>query len=43
MVLLHGTEDKTVPYWTAAQFVEEMQQAGNRCECIPMKAGILSM
>ena len=28
---LHGTEDQTVPYWTIEQFVEEMQQAGNRC------------
>jgi len=39
MALLHGTEDETVPYWTIEQFVEEMQQAGNRCELYAYKGG----
>lgn len=39
MALLHGTEDETVPYWTIEQFVEEMQQVGNRCELYAYEGG----
>jgi acetyl esterase len=39
MALLHGTEDATVPYWTIAEFVDEMQQAGNRCELYTYEGG----
>jgi acetyl esterase/lipase len=39
MALLHGTADETVPYWTVEQFVEDMQQAENRCELYTYEGG----
>ena len=39
MLLLHGTEDQTVPYSTITQFTQEMQEAGNRCELHTYKDG----
>ena len=31
-LLLHGTADEAVPFEQASQFVNQMQEAGNRCE-----------
>lgn len=31
-VIIHGREDKTVPFATAQAFAEAMRKAGNRCE-----------
>lgn len=31
-LVLHGTEDAVVPYFTAELFAEAMKKAGNRCE-----------
>lgn len=31
-LVIHGTEDKMCPFWTAEQFAESMKKAGNRCE-----------
>ena len=33
-IIFHGREDKTVPYFTAELFAEEMKKKGNRCELI---------
>ncbi len=32
MILFHGTNDQIVPYNTAKDFTEEMQQMGNQCK-----------
>jgi acetyl esterase/lipase len=34
-LILHGTEDRTVPFSTAEAFAREMQRAGNRCQLVP--------
>jgi acetyl esterase len=37
ILAFHGTEDKTVPYWTAEQFLYEMKKAGNCMDLIRME------
>jgi acetyl esterase/lipase len=34
-ILMHGTDDKTVPFQEAVDFAEEMKRQGNRCDLIP--------
>jgi acetyl esterase/lipase len=31
-LIVHGTDDKMCPFWTAEKFAVEMTKAGNRCE-----------
>lgn len=33
-IILHGTEDRAIPYKTIVGFAREMKKAGNRCEVI---------
>ena len=33
-VIFHGTDDATVPYWTAELFAKAMKDAGNQCELV---------
>jgi acetyl esterase/lipase len=37
MLVIHGTEDNSVPYKTAEVFVEKMKAAGNPIEFLPLK------
>jgi len=36
-LILHGTEDKTVPFSTVQRFGDEMRKRGNRCEVVGFK------
>ncbi len=36
-LILHGTDDKTVPFSTVERFGEEMRKHGNRCEVVGFK------
>jgi acetyl esterase len=33
-IIFHGTDDRTVPFWTAEAFTAAMRKAGNRCELV---------
>jgi len=36
-LVVHGTNDRNCPFWTAEIFVEEMTKAGNRCELLALE------
>ncbi|OGC76655.1 MAG: hypothetical protein A2Z27_03440 [candidate division Zixibacteria bacterium RBG_16_50_21] len=36
-LVIHGSEDKMCPYWTAQLFTEKMQEAGNQCELVTLE------
>lgn len=33
-IIFHGTDDRTVPFWTVKAFTAVMRKAGNRCELV---------
>lgn len=36
-LVIHGSDDKMCPFWTAESFTEQMQKAGNQCKLVPLE------